>query len=158
MKRAYSLVETVIASATLALALTMLMVLVQQYQRVSRQSQASLQRVAPRQALAELAEETRLALEIVEPAGTDSRLVFQRIRPAAAPVVGADPWPAARQMTVTYQLQGQELWRSWQWPGQANQRELVAAEVELFEVRRTGPNELSLRLGEAREEVRLWHD
>ena len=44
-RRAFSLIETIIDSVTLALALTMLVVLIQQYLRVTRQAQGS-QRVA----------------------------------------------------------------------------------------------------------------
>lgn len=158
-RRAFSLVETIIASVTLALALTMLVVLIQQYLRVTRQAQGSLQRVAPRQALAELAEETRLALDVAQPAaGQADRLVFHRVRPTSAPVIGPDPWPAPRQMTVTYQIQSHELWRTWEWPGQPAQRELVASQLTTFRVERLSPNEVRIHLDDHQEVARLWHD
>lgn len=158
-RRAFSLIETIIASVTLALALTMLVVLIQQYLRVTRQAQGSQQRVAPRQALAELAEETRLALAIAQPAaGQADRLVFQRVRPTAAAVIGPDPWPASRQMTVTYQLQSNELWRTWEWPGQPAQREMVASQLTTFQVQRLSPKEVRIQLGDHQEVARLWRD
>jgi len=160
MNRGFTLIETVIASLTLALALTMIVVLVQQYSRVQRQAQDSLQRLAPRQVLAELADEARMAIEVAEPAGASpgQRLIFQRVRPNAPPVIGNDPWPVARQMTVTYTLQQAELWRRWEWPGQVSQQELMAAEVQLFEVSQPQSHILQIKLNQHQETVRLWRD
>ncbi|MBX3167367.1 MAG: prepilin-type N-terminal cleavage/methylation domain-containing protein [Candidatus Eremiobacteraeota bacterium] len=160
MRRAFTLIETLIAAFTLALVLAMVVMLLQQYLRVTRQADGSLRRVAPRLALLELAEEARLALSIDAPpaGGQGSQLVFQRLRPAAPPVEGSDPWPASRRMTVRYSLDDEELWRRWEWPGQAAQRELVAAPVKLFLVSRPDADTLVLRLDYHQEKVRLWRE
>ena len=156
MRRAFSLLETLIAAFTLGLALTMVVLLIQQYLRLMKQSDGSLQRVAPRLALLEVAEEARLALDFNSV--SSSVLTFQRLRPATDPIVGTDPWPASRRMTVSYQLQNEELWRSWQWTGQASQRELVAAPVKTFRITKNNSRTLVIKLNDFEETVHPWHD
>lgn len=167
-RRAFSLVETVLATATLAVALTLLMMLVQQYVRVGRHSNELGVQIALRDVLHGLVEETRTAIEIQQPpentAGTLLR--FTRVRPTAPPVAGPDPWPAPRLMTVTYYLQGGRLWRQVSWPGATPGPEAVAAELVGFRVER-GPgqpfsitltSETSGQVGTLREASRLWHE
>lgn len=158
MKRAFSLLESLIASFTLGLAMTMLMMLVHQYLRVASQSQEQLLALAPRLKLVEVAEESRLALEVLEPlvGASSSRLSLQRLRPAALPQIGNDPWPATRQMTVTFHLVGDELWRQWEWPGQVSQQELLVSGCREFRVGQPQAGRLSLQLNGFQEEVRLW--
>ena len=158
MKRGFTLLESLIASCTLGLAMTMLMMLVHQYLRVAGQSQEQLLALAPRLKLVEIAEESRLALEVSEPlvGVSSSRLVLQRLRPAAPPLIGNDPWPASRQMTVAFRLVGEELWREWEWAGQSSQKELVVSGCREFRVGLPQAGRLSLKLNGFQEEVRLW--
>ena len=150
------MLEILMASFTLGLVLTMVAMLIHQYLRVMKQGDESLLRLAPRLALVNLCEETRLALEITT--AQTGLLTLERIRPASLPLVGADPWPLSRQMTVSYQLEQQELWRVWQWPGQPRQRELIAAPVKQFSARRLQEKVVLIQLDSLEQKVWLWHD
>lgn len=166
--RGFSLVETVLATATLALAVTLLMTLVQQYVRVGQHSAATGVEMTLRDVLHGLVDETRTALRLEHPlqSSNDSLLRFTRIRPTVLPVPGNDPWPLSRQMTVTYFLQAGQLRRQVAWPGTVLPAEVVAGAVSGFNVRHDPDSRFQItlswqhsgRVGTLQEVSRLWRD